>query len=360
MAAVKGVGTAAVEEILRTRDEDGLFKSISDFARRVSTSRFNRKAWESLIKSGAFDAFGSRSDLLFNLDTIVAYASRVQKDALSNQADLFGGLSSAVEIPEIALESSPEQHHERDHLQWERELLGLYLSAHPLDKYDDYFSEQTMHLASLEVGHDKKTVTIGGVLSSVRTIVTKNGSKMAFLRVEDKTGEGEAIIFPKLFETIGEQLLQDAVIKVSGKVSSTDRDGNSLGEAKVIADEVIFVTNDELDNYQASGKKMTTPKAKSVTKERTAAPVMNSSNTTYVPIDDTPQKLFVHVKNPDDHDSLLALKKLLNDFPGSNEVILVLGAQKKSALRLPFRIETTQDLVERVGKIYGAECVVLK
>ena len=360
MAAVKGVGTAAVEEILRTRDEDGPFTSVSDFARRVSTSRFNRKAWESLIKAGAFDAFGSRSDLLFNLDTIVAYASRVQKDAASNQADLFGGLSAAVEIPDVVVQVSPEQHHERERLQWERELLGLYLSAHPLDRYDDYFAEQTVALNSLEVGHDKKKVTIGGVLSSIRSIVTKNGSKMAFLRVEDKTGEGEAIIFPKLYEEIGEQLIQDAVVKVTGKVSSTDRDGNSLGEAKVIADEVIFVTNDELDNYQVLGKKMKTPKSKTLEKKSPLLPTIEPSNVSYVPVDDTPKKLFVHVKNPDDHASLLTLKKTLNEFPGANEIVLVLGLEKKSALRLPFRIEPDEHLLERIRSIYGAECVVLK
>ncbi len=360
MAAVKGVGTAAVEEILRTRDEDGPFSSVGDFARRVSTSKFNRKAWESLIKAGAFDAFNSRSDLLFNLDTIVAYGSRIQKDALSNQADLFGGLGSVVEIPDVVVEAAPEQHHERERLQWERELLGLYLSAHPLDRYDDYFAEQTVQLGSLEVGHDKKTVTIGGVLSSVRTIITKTGGKMAFVKIEDQSGEGEAIVFPKLFEVLGEQLVQDAVVKVSGRVSSTDRDGNSLGEAKVIAEEIIFVTNDELDNYQASGKKMKTPKAKSMAEKTTSAPTIEPSNVTYVPVDDTPKKLFVHVKNPDDHTSLLTLKKTLNEFPGSNEIILVLGTENKSALRLPFRIDPTDVLTGRIGDIYGSDCVVLK
>lgn len=358
MAAVKGVGTAAVEEILRTRDEDGPFTSVSNFAQRVSTSRFNRKAWESLIKAGAFDAFGSRSDLLFNLDTIVAYASRVQKDAVSNQADLFGGLGSVVEVPEITIEVAPEQHHERERLQWERELLGLYLSAHPLDKYDDYFAEQTVHIGSLEVGHDKKAVVVGGVLSSIRSIVTKSGSKMAFLRIEDKSGDGEVIIFPKLFETIGEQLIQDAVVKVTGKVSSTDRQGNSLGEPKVVADEVIFVTNEELDNYQASGKKMKAPKAKHAAAP--SAPTLEPSNVTYVPVDDVPKKLFVHVKNPDDHDALLTLKQTLNEFPGDNEIVLVLGAGKKSALRLPFKIEPAEILLARIGTIYGTDCVVLK
>ena len=361
MAAVKGVGTAAVEEVLRNRDADGKFASISDFARRVSTSKFNRKAWESLIKAGAFDAFDTRSNLLFNLDTITAYASRMQKDADTNQADLFGGLSDAVAVPDIQLESAPEQHHERERLQWERELLGLYLSAHPLDRYDDYFAEQTVPLASIEVGHDKKSVTVGGVLSTVRVIVTKNGSKMAFLKLEDKSGEGEVIIFPKLYETIGEQLVQDAVLKTNGKVSSTDRDGNPLGEAKIIADEVVFVTNEELDTYQKSGKKMKTPKVKVAGSSTPVKQTTEPSNVVYTPIDETPKKLYVHVKQPDDHTTLLELKKCLNNFPGDCEIVLVLGEnEKKSALRLPFRVDPHDDLKTQIAALYGADCVVLK
>jgi DNA polymerase III subunit alpha len=91
LAAVKGVGVGAVEEVLRAREE-GAFSSVEDFAKRVSTSKFNRKAWESLIKSGAFDDIGDRSDLLFNLDAITAFASKLQKEAASGQTDLFGML----------------------------------------------------------------------------------------------------------------------------------------------------------------------------------------------------------------------------------------------------------------------------
>lgn len=370
MAAVKGVGMGAVEEVLRARDTDGKFTSISDFCRRVSTSKFNRKAWESLIKSGAFDAYATRSDLLFNLDTITAYASRIQKDANTNQADLFGGLSDAVQVPDIVLETAPEQTPEREQLVWERELLGLYLSAHPLDRYDDYFAEQTVPLASLETGHDKKAVVVGGVLSSVRTILTKSGSKMAFLKLEDKSGEGEVIVFPKTYEDVGEKLLQDVVVKVSGKVSSTDRDGNSLGEAKVIADEVIFVTSDELDNYEKIGKNMKIPKAKTAeamteksvkTKKSFNQPGMESSNVIYSPIEDEPlKKLYVHVKNPDDHVALKNLKTCLNDHSGPSEIILVLGEDKKSALRLPYRVDVSERLTSRIVDLYGSDCVIVK
>ncbi len=356
MAAVKGVGTGAVEEILRARS-DARFSGIEDFARRVANSKFNRKAWESLIKSGAYDSFADRSDLLFNLDTILGYASRLQKEASTNQADLFGGMHDVIETPPLKLETAPEKHHEKERLQWERELLGLYLSAHPLDRYDAYFEEQTVPLASISVDHDKKALTSGGVISSVRTILTKSGSKMAFVKLEDKTGEAEVIVFPNAFEEIGDQLIQDAVIKVNGKISSTDRQGNSLGEAKIIADEIIIVTTEELDAYEATGKKMKALKAKKAAPLVAAAP---KETVIYSVIDDRPKKLYVHVKNPDDHDRLRELKTHLNNFAGESDIILVLGEEKKSALRLPFKINPEDELIAIISEIYGRDCVAVK
>ncbi|TWP17750.1 DNA polymerase III subunit alpha, partial [TM7 phylum sp. oral taxon 352] len=126
MSAVKGVGVGAVEEVLRAR-EDGPFTSVEDFARRVSTSKFNRKAWESLIKSGAFDDMGDRSDLLFNLDSITSFASKLQKEAASGQTNLFGmlgGDDAASVQSTLHLQKAPVKHDDKERLMWERELLG--------------------------------------------------------------------------------------------------------------------------------------------------------------------------------------------------------------------------------------------
>lgn len=357
MAAVKGVGVSAVEEILRARDENGPFKSIGDFARRVSTSKFNRRAWESLIKSGGFDALGDRSDLLFNLDTITAYASKSQKDAASNQADLFGGLGDDVAVPEIQLTPAPQKYHDREQLQWERELLGLYLSAHPLDKYDAYFEEQTVPISSIELGHDKKSALVGGVLMSSRTILTKNGSKMAFAKVEDKTGEIEIIVFPSVLETLPETFAQDAVVKVKGKVNTTDKDGKPTSEIKIIADEITMVTNDELDNYKKTGKKMATPKKKKLTEAKDSSDPEKSQKVVYKPLEEKKQKIYVHVHEPDDHERLLKLKKLFNQYPGTCEIILVLGQEKSSAIRLPFTAEPSEELSENVRSLYGENSI---
>jgi DNA polymerase-3 subunit alpha len=380
MAAIKGVGVGAVEEILRARKE-GRFDSVEDFAKRVSTSKANKKAWDSLIKAGAFDQLGDRSDLLFNLETLLSFASKLQKEALSGQTDLFGGMSDMASIqPSISLQTAPTKYTDKEYLTWERELLGLYISAHPLDNYDKYFEEQTIPLARMTPDVDGKKATIGGLVSTVRTIVTKSGTKMAFVGLEDKTAEGEVIVFPNLFEQVGAKLVQDAVIRVSGKISARDRDGNLGSDAKMIADEINVVSDEELRSYESTGRKMETPRMSSKVKamrvaehkaKKSGVPISAPASTP--PKDETPKekprpimdippvkKLFVHIKNPDDHESLLALKRICSEFPGGSDIILVLGADKKSAIKLPFRVDSSDNLISALVKQLGEDCVVLK
>jgi DNA polymerase-3 subunit alpha len=366
MAAVKGVGVGAVEEILRNRDLDGKFASIEDFARRVSTSKFNKKAWESLIKSGGFDGFGDRSDLLFNLETIQGFASKLQKEALSGQIDMFAMLGSEASIrPTMTLQEAPVKHTQKEQLMWERELLGLYISAHPLDSFSRYFEEQTIPLSSVKPDVDGKKATIGGIITTLRTIVTKTGSKMAFMGIEDKTGEGEVIVFPNLYAELGAKLAQDVVVRATGKISARDRDGNLGDEAKMIADEILIVSDKDLKDYESTGRKMKPPTVSNKVKaERIAKQSIDAATEaiTSLPIVEQPslKKLFVHIKNPDDHDALLSLKKTCGDHPGVSDIVLVLGSEKKSAIKLPFRVEHSDLLVGKLVKLLGEDAVVLK
>lgn len=370
MAAVKGVGVGAVEEILRARG-DGKFTSIEDFARRVSASKFNKKAWESLIKSGGFDSFGNRSDLLFNLEMIQSFASKLQKEALSGQTDLFGGLGGGGSMqPSITLQAAPMKHTEKEYLAWERELLGLYISSHPLDNYDAYFEEQTIPLMQINPEVDGKKATIGGIISTVRTIVTKGGSRMAFIGIEDKTGECEIVVFPKLYEQLGAKLVQDAVIRATGKINARDRDGNISNDAKMIADEIQIVSDQELREYESTGRKMQKPKpSNKVTATRVSEPSQKntlvsqneSDSITYSDAEQVDErKLFVHVRNPDDHDALLLLKQICSNFPGLTNIVLVLGEGKKSAIKLPFRVEASDSLIGNLVRILGEDAVALK
>ena len=384
MSAVKGVGVGAVEEVLRAR-EDGSFTSVEDFARRVSTSKFNRKAWESLIKSGAFDDMGDRSDLLFNLDSITSFASKLQKEAASGQTNLFGmlgGDDAASVQSTLHLQKAPVKHDDKERLMWERELLGLYISAHPLDRYETYLSEQTQPLTQLVPEYDSRMMTVGGIISTVRTIVTKSGSKMAFVGIEDKFGEGEIIVFPNLYEKVGAKLVQDAVIRVSGKNSARDRDGNLGNESKLIADDIIVITDNDINGYESTGRKMDAPKISSAVKKERREAYRNQKNgispksavkndaakpqpkTHSAPVNVAPEipasKLFVYIKDPNDHSRLVKMKSVCGENAGTTDVVLVLGEKEKSAMRLPFKVDANDNLLSQLKNTLGEECVVLK
>ena len=384
MSAVKGVGVGAVEEVLRAR-EDGPFTSVEDFARRVSTSKFNRKAWESLIKSGAFDDMGDRSDLLFNLDSITSFASKLQKEAASGQTNLFGmlgGDDAASVQSTLHLQKAPVKHDDKERLMWERELLGLYISAHPLDRYETYLSEQTQPLTQLVPDYDSRMMTVGGIISTVRTIVTKSGSKMAFVGIEDKFGEGEIIVFPNLYEKVGAKLVQDAVIRVSGKNLARDRDGNLGNESKLIADDIIVITDSDINGYESTGRKMDAPKISSAVKKERREAYRNQKNgaspksvvkndatkpqpkTHSVPVNVAPEipasKLFVYIKDPNDHSRLVKMKSVCGENAGTTDVVLVLGEKEKSAMRLPFKVDANDNLLSQLKNTLGEECVALK
>ena len=372
MAAVKGVGVGAVEEIIRARDADGKFKTVEDFARRVSTSKVNRKGWESLIKSGAFDSLGDRSDLLFNLDGLLGFASKLQKEALSWQVDMFSMLGGDTLMPSIELKTAPVKYTAKDQLMWERELLGLYISAHPLDNYDAFFEEQTIPLHSCTPQIDGQKVTVGGLITTVRTIVTKSGSKMAFVGMEDKTGESEVIVFPKLYEKLGTALAQDAIVKMTGTINARDRDDKMTDEAKLIADQIDILTDKDLAEYESNGHKMSAPTGRvAVTKKKypskskpTKPAVTASAAASPVPVLDVPIEklptLYLRVAKPDDHDTLLALKKACSYYPGQSDVVMILGDNKSNAIRLPFRVDAGRNLKDALIKLLGDECVALK
>lgn len=378
IAAIKGMGKALAEEVIAERDANGKFKSVCDFAKRVSGSKFNKKSWESAIKTGCFDSFGDRSDLLYNLEKIQAYGNKMQKDASNGQTDLFGAMGAAVEIPEVEITPAPTKYSDKEQLMWERDLMGLYISAHPLDKYEAYFQEQTMPISEIKPNIDGATVIVGGIITNVRSLVTKSGSKMAFVKIEDKISEIEVIVFPKTFEQVGAKLVQDAVVKVTGRVNATDRDGNKIDEAKINAEQIDVITDEELQSYESTGVQLKVPTKGVSQKPRNRVSASNVSggrpngggkssapathfNTTASgdaqPI--KPKKVFVRVMDPSNTSALISLKKACANFPGLSEIILVIGEEKK-AMRMPFKCDPEQKLVEELRNYFGPEGVVVK
>ncbi len=378
LSGIKNMGKALVEEfVIPERDKNGPFKSVCDFSARINSTKFNKKSWEAAIKTGAFDRFADRSDLLFNLEQIQAYGAKRQKDAASGQTDLFGAMGDAGAIPEPEIKPAPGQVPDKEKLLWERDLMGLYISSHPLDRYEVYFDEQTHPYDLVTAENDGKTVTIGGIISAVRTIMTKSNTRMAFVKVENKIAEQEFIVFPSLYESVGAKLAQDNVIKVTGRVNARDKDGNITNEIKIIADTVEVIPDEVLENYHSTGQKLALPKAAARPTRRSssrASGVARNYNGSYAnqnpapeepvrrivtpPKDPHNEKLYVLVENPNDADTLSEIRHLCELNPGVQEIIMVIkDSSGKRPVRLPFKVEIDEELTKPLIELLGEQRV---
>ena len=366
LSGVKNIGKALIEEIvIPERDKNGPFKSVLDFAKRIDSTKFNKKAWESAIKTGAFDSFGySRSDLLYNLETIQSYGAKVQKDTATGQMDLFSLMGDAGKVAEPEIKPAPAQTSEKEQLLWERDLMGLYLSAHPLDKYDLYFDEQTHPMGMVCPENQDKVAVIGGIITDVRTITTSKGDKMAFLRIENKTREIEVIVFPRVYATCGAKLEVDNVVRVQGQIDAKNKDGSLGSDAKIKADVVEIVSDDILENYKATGTKLASPWLKPETegkefwRKKSSTSIDAPKVLKNIPKDPRKQKLFLLVKSMDDVEILTKIRELADEFSGMQEVVLVVieNGQKK-ALKMPFRVDICTELLDELEGLLGKASV---
>lgn len=229
---IQNVGENAVESIISARKKGGPFKSLSDFLERVDGKGLNSRAYESLIRCGALDSFGlNRSQLLAVLPEVMSDVSANRADRESGQLNLFGGdeMKKTVTYPDLPDMPSA------DKIDWERKLLGFYVSGHPLDSYKKQMTRCTpiYHLEAEGASYDGKMVTIGGTITRIKGTVTKKGAPMGYVTLEDYDGEIETVVFPSTWETARPFLKEDLPVCIRGRVQSNERD------VKVLAEEII-------------------------------------------------------------------------------------------------------------------------
>lgn len=224
LSAVKNVGTAAIESILAARNLGGDFSGLTDFMVRVDQSKVNRKVLESLIKAGALKKFGNRATLLAAVPAISDQVQKQRKAQAAGQTGLFEEESEsgtkAVSDAFAVLDELPKQ----SLLSFEKELLGFYLTEHPLNLYQSALLDAgVLPLTELTSGRVGERVIIGGIVVSVKKITTKTGnSEMAFVKIEDLTGPMEIVIFPKLYAKTVAVWKDDSVVVVTGKVDEKE------------------------------------------------------------------------------------------------------------------------------------------
>ncbi|MFZ5902770.1 MAG: DNA polymerase III subunit alpha [Chloroflexota bacterium] len=242
LGAVKNVGEAAVELITEARAEGGPFNDLNDFASRVDLRAVGKRPLECLIKVGALDAFGNRAALLAALDRIVAVSGAHFRAADMGQMSLFGGSTGVAES--LHLPEAPEIDR-RQLLNWERELVGLYVSDHPLTPYQKTLAQMVSYFSAglSEAAHEEK-VRVAGVVESIRPYVTKTGKPMGFVTIEDMQGSIELVLFPRTWTACQPLLETGKIVLVEGKVDAQSSPPKILVDA--IRTEIkMLVTADE-------------------------------------------------------------------------------------------------------------------
>lgn len=218
--AIKNVGEGAVQAILNAREE-GPFESFLDVCRRVDGVALHRDLLQCLLKAGAFDGLGTRKGQLAQVEVGLEEADRARKERLSGQSSLFGE-PDASDTPQQSESDAPQSTDEYSHeelLKMERELLGLYVSGHPLDDLEDRLALFRSHaIADLKEVANETEVRLAGQIEELTTKTTRNGHTMAFLTLEDLTGQTEIVVFPNLYESSHDLLDEDPLLIVEGKM----------------------------------------------------------------------------------------------------------------------------------------------
>ncbi|PIT90554.1 MAG: DNA polymerase III subunit alpha [Candidatus Komeilibacteria bacterium CG10_big_fil_rev_8_21_14_0_10_41_13] len=321
LQAIKNVGQNITKVIIHERKENGPYQSLEDFLLRVNDKDLNKKSLESLIKAGAFDSLAGRDKLLYNLEKILKFNR--QGSSQTNQQDLFAGTDLKSKMT-LKLEEVPEEdkHDKQTKLSWEKELLGVYLSEHPLTDVKHLLPAGREKIVSLKAIRNQTKIKIAGLVQKLQKVITKKGQPMVFLTLLDETGSVEVLVFSSVLDKLAIDLVEEKIFLVEGKI--TDKEG----ETKVIADNISPVD---------VSKKIPPP-----------SPADNAKTAKK----ETEDKVIIMIDKNRTQEIIPPLKKLLDKYPGQTKVMLKLNGQ---TVKLDQSVKVSGDFTFELSEIVGQD-----
>ncbi len=319
LSAIKNIGRPVVEAMITERQSGGAFRDLGSFAQRMGSSQINKRAVENLIKAGALDSLGgNRRQFMMVYEQVMENAAKERKNAMTGQMSLFDFMGEedrkafSLQLPKV------EEFSRSQLLDYEKEVLGIYVSGHPLEDYTqliqknvtastaDFLLDEETHAPKIA---DQSRVVIGGVLESKNVRYTRTNQMMAILQLEDMVGTVEVLVFPKAYEKCAALLTDDAKILISGRVSAEEEK-----DSKLIADEVY-------------------------------------------PFAQVPRQLWIRFKQENRYTAgREKLEQILRSMPGK-EAVTVYIEETKQRLSFPQGIAVSEDLLGQLGRLCGEENV---
>ncbi len=329
LSAIKNVGINVIECIEKERKKGGKFENFIDFCERVDSNVLNKKTLESLIKSGTFDSLGqSRKHLLENYERITEETLKIRKDRDLGQFSLFDigdGQKKEVLLNGVyQIEEKFQEFSKKELLNFEKEMLGLYISGHPLFEYEDSLSRVTPIEVLIDI-EDKTNIAVGGVITKVKTVYTKKDQQMCFLDLEDTGDSVEVIVFPSVLMKCRGIIAEDKIVKIKGKLDKKE------DQLKIIANEIEDLDKDKEVN-------------------RDQKELISDKNGRII---------FTAKKNDLDRDFINRFYDILKKYPGFHEVEFRItddsGEDSDKIYRLPstYRIDLNESLKENLKKVFS-------
>ena len=312
LQAVKNVGDNLVAGIISERKHSGAFRNLEDFLRRVRSKDLNRKSLESLIKAGALDRFGERMQMLNNVAPLLEVSRGAEEESVRKQMNIFGSLPMQ-HAPAIRLAASTAATAD-EKLAWEKQLLGFYVSSHPLDRFQQALGGAGVtpcnKLSELRSG---QRVKVAGVVTKIQRVNTRTGESMLFATLEDVHGSVEVLVFPKLLKVDAAPWQDGKILLVSGKMSDKD------SAPKVLADDARELTKDAAQ----------------------------------------PDSVVVKIPNAANERLWMTLKDVLRRHPGPAQVILTVDGEKGRTIHTNYSVRWHRGLAESLINLLGAHAVDL-
>ncbi len=325
--AIRNVGENVVKAIVHERKSGGPYKSLEDFLGRLSSKDINKKSLEGLIKAGAMDGFGDRSQLLENIDKLLLFLHEAEAARDMKQANIFSfnGSENTYNAKLILREVSPAS--KVQILGMEKEFLGLYVSAHPFREYEEKLRGLIVPLMDLKnhIG-EKAQVRVSGAISTIKKIMTKKGDPMLFVGLEDGLAAVEILVFPRLYKEVHEKLVDGGVIVVEGTLSDKD------DEPKILANKIILVDEDLIEVVAQKLRGHSTKVSKVY------------------------ERIIIDYPVGADKELATKVKILFMSLAGKKQVFLRL---KDKLIKTDFLIDTSSEAIVKIETLLGVGCVHL-
>ena len=348
LSAVKNLGDNVIKEIIKERKASGPFKSLEDLLSRVKTKDLNKKSLEAMIKSGVIDVLGERSQLLYNMDKLLVFVKSVNQEIESKQSSLFGMMASSAALPKLILDKI-EPADDKQKLNWEKEFLGLYVSAHPLAEYSQHLKDQIVSVKDI-INHNDQTdlnrvIKVAGVITKVKKIITKKGEPMLFVRIEDMTNGVEVLVFPSVLKSDPVLWQEDKVILMNCKLSDKDGENKLIcNQAKELNTENINSVLNDLDAMMNNGNGYIT---------KTFEKKVNNQHELLIT-----GNFFVLIPANIDPDLSGKLKAIFQKYPGKYKVYLVIkNDQGFKKIATNYLVAAGKTMQEEIEMLLGARTV---